>query len=101
MPENAPGTTNESLIAVLRERARQEVLWGEQNHDPFTYQAILQEETGEAARAALELRFGKGTLEHLREEAVQVAAVALAIVECLDRGKWRWADGTPKPGEKQ
>ena len=75
---------------VLAERVRQDRKLGEQNHDPFTYLTILMEEVGETSQAALEARFGKGTIEHLREEAVQVAAVALALVECLDRAKWTW-----------
>jgi NTP pyrophosphatase (non-canonical NTP hydrolase) len=62
--------------------------WGEQNHDPITYLAVLVEEVGELAQAGLHLRFGGPKAEGLRDEAVQVAAVALAIVECLDRGKW-------------
>jgi NTP pyrophosphatase (non-canonical NTP hydrolase) len=84
-----------ALDDVLFERECQDEKWGEQNHDPFTYGAILMEEVGEFSQAALNARFEKiGSpdirLEHLREEAVQVAAVALAIVECLDRKKWRW-----------
>lgn len=77
---------------VLEERARQEAKWGEQNHDPFAYLAILTEEVGELAQAALHTRYGgrAGGVAHMREEAVQAAAVALAIVECLDRGKWTW-----------
>jgi NTP pyrophosphatase (non-canonical NTP hydrolase) len=74
---------------VLDERARQDARWGVQNHDTITYLAILMEEVGETAQAALEMRFGgpRGTEAHVRAEAVQVAAVALAIVECLDRGQ--------------
>lgn len=75
---------------VNHERVRQDGLWGEQNHDPFTWLAILGEEVGEAAKAALEIRFGKGPLAHYREELVQVAAVACAMVECIDRGTWTW-----------
>ncbi len=79
-----------SLSDVLAERERQEEKWGEQNHDPFTYLAILTEEVGELSEAALHSRFGGPEADNIRAEAVQVAAVALAIVECLDRGKWRW-----------
>jgi len=84
-----------AITDVLAERARQDAKWGEQNHDPIMYGAILMEEVGEMMQAALECKFGgpHGTPEHLREEAVQVAAVALAIVECLDRSgagrRWR------------
>jgi hypothetical protein len=74
-----------ALQSVLTERERQDAKWGEQNNDPFTYITVLIEEIGELAQAALHTRFGG-----LRDEAVHTAAVALAIVECLDRRKWRW-----------
>lgn len=82
--------TDYALKSVIAERARQDKLWGEQNHDPFTYLAVLVEEVGELAQAALHTKFGGDAAAGLREEAVHVAAVALAIVECLDRGKWAW-----------
>jgi NTP pyrophosphatase (non-canonical NTP hydrolase) len=78
----------QALTDVLQERERQEKKWGEQNHDPFAYLAILMEEVGEFSEAALHLRFGGPEAFGMRTEAVQVAAVALAIVECLDRNKW-------------
>ena len=87
------GKLQSSVIEdILVERYRQENKWGEQNHDPIVYSAILMEEVGEMVQAALQNKFGgdKGSLEHLREEAVQTAAVAMAIVECLDRKKWQW-----------
>ena len=79
---------------VLAERDKQEEKWGEQNHDPITYLAILTEEVGEFAQAALETKFGgkNGGLSNMRKEALHTAAVALAIVECLDRMKWEWPD---------
>lgn len=88
-----------SLVAVLNERRRQDAKWDVQNHDPFTYLTILGEEFGEMCQAALTLRqmdaLGDidsiaSAADHLREEAVQTAAVALAIIECLDRNQWRW-----------
>jgi len=84
--------TANAFESVLQERVRQDEKWGEQNLDPFTYLTILMEEVGELSQAALHTKFGgeHSGLEHLREEAVQTAAVALAIVECLDRGKWVW-----------
>jgi hypothetical protein len=89
-----------ALRDIIAERERQEAKWGEQNHDPFLYLTILGEEYGETCKAALEARFnssGPGTptaidrLADLRAEAVQTAAVAMAIVECIDRKKWRWS----------
>ena len=81
-----------AIDSVIAERARQDQKFGEQNHDPFTYVTVLMEEVGEFAQAALQARFGGPAAERLRDEAVHTAAVALAIVECLDRGKWRWRE---------
>lgn len=88
-----------AMLDVLRERAKQDNQWGVQNHDPSLYLTILMEEVGEFAKEALEDRINPFRVKHddirrvkMREEAVQVAAVSLAIVECLDRGKWEWPE---------
>ena len=76
------------LAHVLLERARQERKWGTQNHQPVWYLAILMEEVGELAQSIIETNFGHGEnqgAEKIYNEATQVAAVALAMVECLDR----------------
>lgn len=77
---------------VAEERLRQDSKWGEQNHDPEWWLAILMEEVGELAQAVLETHFdngvdarAKGGVENIRKEAVQCAAVALAMVEYIDR----------------
>lgn len=80
-----------ALIDVLKERERQDEKWGEQNLDPITYLVVLTEEVGELSEAALHTRFGGDAAEGLRTEATHVAAVGLAIVECIDRGLWKWA----------
>lgn len=70
----------EVLTAIRKERTRQDKLWGELNRT-YTHErwlAVLTEEVGEVARDVLE---GKPTL---REELVQVAAVAVAFIESLD-----------------
>lgn len=77
------------LEEVLQERAKQHLKWGEQNHAPFTWLAILGEEVGEANKAALETHFeypdADKDYSNYREELIQVAAVAVAMVESLDR----------------
>jgi NTP pyrophosphatase (non-canonical NTP hydrolase) len=85
-------STDAVLAEVGRERLRQDEKWGEQNHDPFCYVAILTEEIGELAQAALHTRYGgsQAGVRRMREEALQAAAVAVAMVECLDRGAWEW-----------
>jgi hypothetical protein len=89
----------EATIAVLgevmQERAKQDRKWGEQNHHPPFWSMILGEEVGEANKAGLEMvvcemrdapqesvEFWRG---EYRKELVQVAAVAVAMIECIDR----------------
>lgn len=75
---------------VVGERINQDVKWGVQNYNPFIYLAILGEEVGEANQAAIELGFAKGTVKEYRDELIQVAAVAIAAVECIDRNGDDW-----------
>lgn len=44
---------------------------------------------------AVHARFGGQAADGLRTEAIRVAAVALAIVECIDRDKWQWPEIKP------
>ncbi len=87
---NVPAETTIAIAEVVAEMNRQRELWGEQNHNPHIYMNILFEEVGEAAQALNEFYFKKEPkeLEHFREELVQSAAVAISIVECIDRDKW-------------
>jgi hypothetical protein len=78
------------LVEIDQEVLRQRALWGKQNHCPADWLTILMEEVGEAAKGALETRFGRrhDGYAMYRNELIQVAAVAAAAVECLDKGKW-------------
>lgn len=68
--------------AIQAERRRQDEKFGVQDHSPEKWLAILVEEVGEVAQAILQ-----GTVEDYREEVVQVAAVAVAILEAERRKK--------------
>jgi len=82
---------DDALAFVKQERIRQERLriernWGNEN-DFFVLSTVLSEETGEVAKAILELNraenrgeFKKRLIE-LEQESVQVAAVATLIAE--------------------
>jgi|SRR3990172_407623 len=83
---------NDIFLDILRERMLQDTKWGEQNHDPVMWSAILTEEVGEMCEAATKYRFDQGNVNQFRAEVVQVAAVAVAILECLERAKWKWGD---------
>lgn len=65
---------------VSEEREQQDAKWDEQNHTPEHWMIILGEEFGEACESILE-----ECDEAYREELIQVAAVAIAAIESLDR----------------
>lgn len=91
------------LNEIKAERKKQNEKWGEQNHKPIEWIAILVEEVGEASKEALDHYFSNPTklangeltpvnsveqkqrLINYRKEMIQVAAVAVQMIECLDR----------------
>lgn len=76
---------------VIEERRRQVAKWGDQSDKgPFVMTAILTEEVGEAAQAALKCYAGEGgkTERDLEEELLQIEAVARAMREYIVRGEW-------------
>lgn len=98
-----PNTTYRILCEILAERTRQDAKWGEQNHPDGTGSASQQVAAG-AARARCQVAAERGEVtwrlisdeEHaeamaeddparLRTELVQVAAVAVAWIEAIDR----------------
>lgn len=78
-------TRQQAIDLVNKERDRQDEMWGyPQSNHPIEWVSILAEEFGEFAQAVNQAMFGgDGDLTHALEEATEVAAVALAIVEHL------------------
>lgn len=81
------GPTDNVCVEVAEERTRQDERWGEQNHELPVWSCILTEEVGEVAQAILKMRPNDGAegVGRVRRELVQVAAVAVAAIECIDR----------------
>jgi len=77
------------LYKIRDERKRQDELWGEQHHSLPEWLTILVEEVGELAAAILCHRFGNDDHSELdwEKEAIQVASVALSMVEQTERDK--------------
>ena len=91
------------LEEVAQERARQNEKWGVQDHNAVEWVAILTEEVGEVAKEAVDFYFSnkvnggfigmvkpdkatqKARIKNYRKECIQVAAVAVQMVESLDR----------------
>lgn len=96
--------TSDVLEEVYLERERQDAKWGEQNHPDYTGISEVDRMAADAARKMCDEAFKSGVgawryilLEEvleafaesdparLRAELIQVAAVAIAWVECIDR----------------
>lgn len=75
---------SDSLQDVMEERARQDAKCGVQNHRDEWWLTILIEEVGEAAEAILENSDATRN-QHLSQELVSVAAVAVAWLEAIQR----------------
>lgn len=72
------------LMEIADERLKQIAKFGVQKHSMADWLTILGEEVGETNKAALEAKFANGNVLNYREELIQVAAVAVAMVECFD-----------------
>lgn len=76
---------------IIEERSRQDLKWGEQNWIDPAWTSILSEEVGEAAREANDGTWPphdktrEESTRRLRKELIQVAAVAVAWIEAIDR----------------
>ncbi len=81
--------TRNVINAVEDERKRQDDKWGQQNHNIFKWLTILGEEYGEACKDAFDANQPSADEQfytpRIRKELIEVAAVAVAIVESIDR----------------
>lgn len=74
-----------AINAIVKERQWQIAKFGDQVHTDDHWFLILSEEVGEVAQARLHDIYGGKAMGTLKEELVQVAAVALAWLEQLER----------------
>ena len=65
---------------IREERKRQDKKFGEQHHSLPVWNLILGEERGEVERAILD-----HDVEQARTELIEVAAVAVAMIQSIDR----------------
>ncbi|MDV3675108.1 hypothetical protein OZ664_20005 [Elizabethkingia sp. HX WHF] len=91
---------NHIFNEIRSERQRQDEKWGQQDHKPIEWVAILTEEVGEVAKEAVDFHFDNNLqglnalskfeeqrqrLLNYRKELIQVAAVSVSMIQCLDR----------------
>jgi hypothetical protein len=87
-----PDLTFSALVSVRNERVAQDNKWGTQRHTWPEWLVILGEEYGEVCAAVCEHRWGtplsyedwQEKRDGIRHELVQLAAVAVAIIEHID-----------------
>lgn len=78
-------TIENVLFLIKEERQRQDKKWGSNRQlNSLLWAVILGEEVGEVANAVLEQEYGTKTLDDLKKELVQVAAVCVAWLEMYD-----------------
>jgi len=82
-------TMLEAVDKVIAERIRQNEKWGyPQKNTPFEWVSILTEEVGELAQATNDAFMGQiksNQTDKIVHEAIQIAAVAVAIIEHLSK----------------
>lgn len=94
-----------TITQIQAEITKQNQKFGIQNHSPIEWMAILMEEVGEASQAAVDWHFKypnkvkdeavefselqNQRLQNYKSELVQVAAIAIQMVECLERNELR------------
>lgn len=92
-------TADQVMQEVLMERDYQDAKWGVQDRSPVEWLAILAEEFGEVSQEVVDIHFGREfDFSNYRKELVQLAAVAAAAVECLDR---RVRDGDARRAKRR
>lgn len=74
------------LNDILKERNFQDKKWGSQKYSMELWYAILGEEFGEVGKAILEYKtdIDLEVKDDIRDELIQVAAVAMAMIEQID-----------------
>lgn len=82
-------TVTEELMSLKPlEPIKKELDRAEKKHpnwptDMFRQLAIMQEEAGEVTQAVLHFHYESGTVEHIREELIQTAAMCLRMLKNL------------------
>jgi len=89
-----PIPTRDKVLSLIdKERNRQDIKWGEQNHAQQAWVGILGEEFGEYCQAVNETYLNNATKKHeggyenLLKELTHVAAVAVGAMESLMRNR--------------
>ena len=76
-----PGLVESDMLCLGHEDIKQLKKWGTQQHTPAIWMLILSEEVGELAKTILEHENSWPQSKDIKEEAIQVATLALKIAK--------------------
>lgn len=72
---------------IIKERIRQDELFGKQSHHPAYWLALLAKQMGDLGTAIVDREWSsQPDTKEMRKQAVQLSAVAIAFIEAIDRG---------------
>jgi hypothetical protein len=80
-PNSKPLLNGALRSEIESENHRQLMKWGVQTHTPAEWLLILAEEFGELSKEVCDTNWNLTISPNLREEAIQVATLALKIAE--------------------
>ena len=72
------------LDAIYLELMDAKEKWPEWPVDPIHAASVLSEETGELVQACNDFCYSDGPVQRMREEAIQVAAMAIRFLEGME-----------------
>ena len=75
------------IRAIEYELMKAKKKWPEYYDDVIHATALVNEEAGEAVQAALDLTYDNGSIDHVREELIQTAAMCFRALENIDNLK--------------
>lgn len=89
-PGNARVADLKTLHAFAREWRRAQTKFPSWPMNPFHALGVVAEEFGECVDAAADCMDGRGTIEAVRAEAIQLGAMVARFVESIDQYDWRY-----------
>ena len=87
------------LNDIMDDRVKQDEGWGVNRDNSESWILILAEEIEQVTRPVLEDRFPCGlniSLVEYRKKLIQIAAIAIAVIESFDRNEGREGKGEKK-----
>ena len=78
----------QSIVAeIISELKKAKIKWPEYYNDVIHAVSVMNEEAGEVIQAALDLTYDNGSIEKVKKELIQTAAMCFRALENIDNLK--------------